>query len=197
MLEQHIRNALLEHKRAIDSIVENDEVVETLQTASVAMAECLKTGGRIFSCGNGGSMCDAMHFAEEMTGRFRANRPAYSAAAISDPAHIACVGNDFGYDEVFARYIEAHGRSGDVLIGITTSGTSRNVLRAFEVAREKGMKIVALTGKKECPAAELSDFLLATPGGKWADRVQEQHILCIHILIEMIERQLNPENYSE
>lgn len=196
MLEQHIRNALLEHKQAIDSLVENEEVVSTLKAAAEAMAECLRSGGRIFSCGNGGSMCDAMHFAEEMTGRFRSSRPAYSAAAISDPAHIACVGNDYGYDEVFARYIEAHGREGDVLIGITTSGTSRNVLRAFEAARAKGMRLVALTGRKDCPAVKAADYALATPGGRWADRVQEQHILCIHILIEMIERQLDPANYA-
>ena len=148
------------------------------------------------SCGNGGRLCDAMHFAEEMTGRYRSNRRRYAALAISDASHMACVGNDYGYEEVFSRYVEAHGRKGDVLLAITTSGTSRNIVKAAEVARRKGVKVVALTGRDETPITELADVSIVTPAGRWADRVQELHIKCIHILIELIERRLDKQNYE-
>ena len=148
------------------------------------------------SCGNGGSLCDAMHFAEEMTGRYRSNRRPYAALAISDASHMACVGNDYGYEEVFSRYVEAHGRKGDVLLAITTSGTSRNIVKAAEGARRKGVKVVALTGRDETPITELADVSIVTPAGRWADRVQELHIKCIHILIELIERRLDKQNYE-
>ena len=152
--------------------------------------------GKVMSCGNGGSLCDAMHFAEEMTGRYRSNRRPYAALAISDASHMACVGNDYGYEEVFSRYVEAHGRKGDVLLAITTSGTSRNIVKAAEVARRKGVKVVALTGRDETPITELADVSIVTPAGRWADRVQELHIKCIHILIELIERRLDKQNYE-
>jgi D-sedoheptulose 7-phosphate isomerase len=141
-------------------------------------------------------MCDAMHFAEELTGRFRDDRRGYAALAISDPGHLTCVGNDYGYERVFARFIEAHGRAGDVLLAITTSGTSRNVVAAAQAAKGLGMKVIALTGRAATPITELADIALVTPGGRYADRVQELHIKVIHILIELVERKLAPQNYA-
>ena len=132
-------------------------------------------------------MCDSMHFAEELTGRFRENRPAIAATAISDASHMSCVGNDYGYEFVFSRYLEAHGRKGDVLLAISTSGTSKNVIRAAEVAKSRGVKVVALTGKDVCLLGDMADLHIATPAGKWADRVQELHIKVIHNLIHLIE----------
>jgi D-sedoheptulose 7-phosphate isomerase len=140
-------------------------------------------------------MCDAMHFAEELTGRFRDDRPGYAALAISDPGHLSCVANDYGYEQVFARFVEAHGRAGDVLLAITTSGTSRNVVLAAQAARRLGMKVIALTGRAGTPITELADIALVTTGGKYADRVQELHIKVIHILIELVERRLAPDNH--
>jgi D-sedoheptulose 7-phosphate isomerase len=161
------------------------------------LADVFAAGGRAYSCGNGGSMCDAMHFAEELTGRFRDDRRGYAALAISDPGHLSCVGNDYGYERVFARFIEAHGRSGDVLLAITTSGTSRNVVAAAQVAKGLGMKVIALTGRAGTPITECADIALVTPGGRYADRVQELHIKVIHILIELVERRLAPGNYTD
>ena len=115
------------------------------------LADTFAAGGRAYSCGNGGSMCDAMHFAEELTGRFRDNRPGYAAMAIADPSHLSCVGNDYGYEQVFARFVEAHGRAGDVLLAISTSGTSRNVVAAAQAARRLGVRVIALTGRAGTP----------------------------------------------
>ena len=142
-------------------------------------------------------MCDAMHFAEELTGRFRDNRRGYAALAISDSSHLSCVGNDYGYDQVFSRFIEAHGRAGDVLLAISTSGTSRNVLAAVGAAHLLGMKVIGLTGKPATALADAADIAIITPAAKYADRVQELHIKVIHILIELIERRLAPDNYAE
>jgi len=170
-------------------------MIDRIAQAGALLADTFAAGGKVFSCGNGGSMCDAMHFAEELTGRFRDNRPGYAALAISDPGHLSCVGNDYGYEQVFARFIEAHGRTGDVLLAITTSGTSRNVIAAAQTAKRLGMKVVALTGRDGTPIAELADIAIVTPGGRYADRVQELHIKVIHILIELVERRLAPDNY--
>ena len=167
-----------------------------ITTIADHLARCVAGGGRLLTCGNGGSLCDAMHFAEELTGRFRDNRPGYAALAISDASHLSCVGNDYGYDQVFARFIEAHGRAGDVLLAISTSGTSKNVLAAVETAHQRGMKVIGLTGRAATPLAESADIAIVTPAGKYADRVQELHIKVIHILIELIERKLSPENYA-
>jgi D-sedoheptulose 7-phosphate isomerase len=141
-------------------------------------------------------MCDAMHFAEELTGRFRDNRPGYAALAISDASHLSCVGNDFGYEQVFARFIEAHGRAGDVLLAISTSGTSKNVLAAVDTAHQRGLKVISLTGRSATPLADSADIAIVTAAGPYADRVQELHIKVIHILIELVERRLAPGNYA-
>jgi D-sedoheptulose 7-phosphate isomerase len=138
-----------------------------------------------------------MHFAEELSGRYREDRPALAAQAISDPGHLSCVGNDYGYDRVFARYIEAHGRAGDVLLAISTSGTSPNVLRAAETARNRGLVVIALTGRRGTALGALADFAICTQGGRYADRVQELHIKVIHILIELVEAALFPPEGNE
>lgn len=192
-----VENALTEARWALDELLNNRQALAAIDQAGQLMAQTIKSGGKIMSCGNGGSLCDAMHFAEEMTGRYRKNRPAYAAVAIADASHIACVGNDYGYEYVFSRYVEAHGRPDDVLLAISTSGTSKNVLKAIEAARSRGVKVVAMTGKAESPVAQLADVAIVTPAGKWADRVQELHIKAIHIMIELVERELNPENYRE
>ena len=141
-------------------------------------------------------MCDAMHFAEELSGRFRKDRPGLAAAAISDPGHISCVANDFGYDEIFSRYLESHARMGDALLAISTSGKSPNICRAAKTAKERSVEVIALTGKRGSLLGELADIEICTPGGGFADRSQELHIKVIHILIELIERRMFPKNYS-
>jgi D-sedoheptulose 7-phosphate isomerase len=193
--EQHILNALNEAKNGLESLIKDTSLHQAIDAAASAMCTAISEKGRIFSCGNGGSMCDAMHFAEELTGRYRLDRPAFPAIAISDPSHIACVGNDYGYQYIFSRYLEAHGQPGDVLLAISTSGSSKNVIEAAKTAKSRNLKIVALTGKKECPLADLSDIHIPTPVGSFADRIQELHIKVIHILIELIERRLSPTNY--
>ena len=197
MSKEHVRAALQEARQALDNFLADEAGLEAVDRAAALMAEAIEKNCRIYACGNGGSLCDAMHFAEEMTGRYRQNRPAYSATAIADASHLACVANDFGYEEVFSRYIEGCARPGDLLLGISTSGTSKNVLRAVRTAQKLGLKTVALTGRADAPIAEEADLAIVTPAGRWADRVQELHIKCIHILIEGVERRLNPENYSD
>jgi D-sedoheptulose 7-phosphate isomerase len=183
-----IKQHFTEAQDVLNRFLADDNNFVSLEKAGSLMAEALKAGKKIISCGNGGSMCDAMHFAEELTGRYRDNRPALAAISISDPSHIACVGNDYGYDFVFSRYLEAVGNEGDVLLAISTSGNSKNVLYAIEAARKKGMKIVGLTGKDGGKMAGLCDAEIRAPQSPYADRAQEIHIKCIHSLIDYIER---------
>ena len=197
MEKANVLAALNDARDALDALISNEKTIEAVVAAAGLMADAVEGDGKVMSCGNGGSLCDAMHFAEEMTGRYRKNRRPYAATAIADASHLACVANDFGYEEVFSRYVEGVGQPGDVLLGITTSGTSRNVIRAAEAARAKGMKVISLTGKPGNPMAALSDAAIVTPGGRYADRVQELHIKFIHIFIELVERRLNPENYTD
>ncbi len=192
-----IRFDLQEAADGLAKLLENRQAQEAIAAAGSAMASCIRGGGKVLSCGNGGSLCDAMHFAEEMTGRFRDDRPPYAATAISDASHMSCVGNDYGYEYGFSRYVTGVGRPGDVLLAISTSGTSRNILAAVSAAKEKGITVVGLTGKAGSPLAEQADIAVVTPAGRYADRVQELHIKVIHILIELTERELNPENYPE
>lgn len=158
------------------------------------IANSFKQGGKVISCGNGGSHCDAMHFAEELTGRYRENRPGYPAIAISDVSHLSCVSNDFGYEYVFSRYLEAVGQKGDVLFGLSTSGNSKNVLNAIKVAKEKGMKVIAMTGKDGGQMAGLADVEIRVPHFRYADRIQEIHIKVIHILMMLIEFEMEKPN---
>lgn len=192
-----VKGALHEGLNALQALIADDTALQRISAAGQLLSDTFAAGGRVYSCGNGGSMCDAMHFAEELTGRFRADRPGYAALAISDPSHLSCVGNDYGYEQVFARFIEAHGRAGDVLLAISTSGTSRNVIAASSAAHARGMRVIALTGNGATPLAEAADIAIVTPAGRYADRVQELHIKVIHILIELVERRLAPGNYVD
>ena len=158
--------------------------------AADMMSQAIQNGGKIISCGNGGSMCDAMHFAEELSGRFRDNRRALAAISISDPSHLSCVSNDYGYDFVFSRFIEGLGQENDVLLGISTSGNSKNVILAVEAAKAKGMKTIVLTGKDGGKLAGLADIEIRAPHSNFADRAQEIHIKVIHSLILGIEHSL-------
>ncbi len=193
---EHIRNSLEEAQRALAAFLDEPRTLPAIERAGQLLVDSFRQRGRAFSCGNGGSMCDAMHFAEELTGRYRKNRPGIAAIAISDPSHISCVANDFGYDHIFSRYIESHGREGDVLLAISTSGKSPNVIKAAEAARALGIRVIALTGRHGSPLEALADVCIAAPGGNFADRTQELHIKVIHILMELVERQLSPENYA-
>jgi D-sedoheptulose 7-phosphate isomerase len=182
-----IKQNFTEARRMLDEFIAQEESWTKLEIAGDIMVSSLKAGGKIISCGNGGSLCDAMHFAEELSGRFRDDRPALPAIAISDSSHITCVSNDYGYDKIFSRFIEAFGNKGDVLLAISTSGNSENVLQAAAIARNKGLKVIALTGKTGGKLAFICDVELRTPISEYADRVQEIHIKIIHSLIQYIE----------
>lgn len=192
-----IRNALSDAQVSLDALIQNNEMLVRIALAGRLIAECIRNGGHVYACGNGGSLCDAMHFAEEMTGRYRKDRPPYAACALSDTAHMSCVSNDFGFDDVFSRFLAGMGRKGDMLLAISTSGKSKNILSAIDTARQVGMSIIGLTGKADSPMVEKADIAIVTSAGTYADRVQELHIKCIHILIELVERELNPENYAQ
>ena len=184
-----IKNQFEESQRILSEF-QTEENFQKINAAIELMSAALKNGNKIISCGNGGSMCDAMHFAEELSGRFRNNRRGLAAVSISDPSHISCVANDFGYDFVFSRYIEALGQSGDVLLGISTSGSSKNVILAVEEAKKKGMKTLVLTGKDGGILAGLADLEIRAPYSEFADRAQEIHIKIIHNFILGIELNL-------
>lgn len=190
MYISNIRDELTQAIDVLTNFVANDENLKKIQQAAVLIADSFKQGGKVLSCGNGGSHCDAMHFAEELTGRFRDNRPSYPAIAISDVSHISCVGNDYGFDYIFSRYVEGVGQKGDVLLGISTSGNSANVLKAIEAAKQKGMKVITLTGKDGGKMNGLADVDIRVPHFGYADRVQEIHIKVIHILILLIEKEM-------
>ncbi|OTQ27805.1 D-sedoheptulose 7-phosphate isomerase [Gilliamella apicola] len=190
MYIDNIRNELTQAIEVLTNFVSDNKNLESIQQAAVLVADSFKQGGKVLSCGNGGSHCDAMHFAEELTGRFRDNRPSYPAIAISDVSHISCVGNDYGFDYIFSRYVEGVGNKGDVLLGISTSGNSTNVIRAIEAAKQKGMKIITLTGKDGGKMNGLADVDIRVPHFGYADRVQEIHIKIIHILILLIEKEM-------
>lgn len=182
---QHLEEAQL----LLQTCLQSDTFLTAVDVASKLMVSSIKSGGKILSCGNGGSMCDAMHFAEEMTGCFREQRKGLPAIAISDSSHITCVANDYGFDYIFSRYVEAIGQKDDVLFAISTSGNSPNVVKAAETAIKQGMKVVALTGKHGGELASLADVEVRVPHQEYADRIQEIHIKVIHILIDQIESQ--------
>ncbi len=188
--------ALAEAAAALERLRRDPLALAAIAGAAAMIGASLRAGGRVFSCGNGGSMCDAMHFAEELSGRYRKNRRPLAASAISDPGYLTCTANDFGYEEVFARYLLAHGRAGDCLLAISTSGASPNVIAAAKAARDLGITCIGLTGRRESALGREVDLEICTPAGQFADRVQELHIKVIHILIELVERRLFPENYA-
>ncbi|MDF1549922.1 MAG: D-sedoheptulose 7-phosphate isomerase [Bacteroidales bacterium] len=176
-----------EAQEVLLNFIANNDNFDKLEKAGKIMAGAIKNGRKIISCGNGGSMADAMHFAEELTGRYRDNRPSIAAISISDPTHLTCVANDYGYDFVFSRFLEGVGNEGDVLLAISTSGNSANVIKAAETAKAKGLKVVGLTGKDGGKLATLCDVEIRVAHNSYADRVQEIHIKVIHSLIKYIE----------
>jgi D-sedoheptulose 7-phosphate isomerase len=183
-----------EAMQTLQRFMEDAEQMNHIDRAAQAMLQAIKADGKILSCGNGGSHCDAMHFAEELTGRYRNHRPGIAAIAISDVSHISCVGNDYGYDQIFSRYVEAVGRKGDVLLAISSSGNSANVIKAIEAAKAKGITVVGLTGKDGGKMAGLVDIEIRAPHSEYADRAQEIHIKVIHSLIDSIEVGLDYTN---
>ena len=190
MYKDLIQRELVEAAQTLDKFLADESNLVKIEQAAVLLAQSFKAGGKVLSCGNGGSHCDAMHFAEELTGRYREDRAGLPAIAISDPSHLSCVGNDFGYDYVFSRYVEALGQKGDVLFGLSTSGNSTNVLKAIDAAKAKGMKTIMLTGKDGGKMAGLADIEIRVPHFGYADRIQEIHIKVIHIIIQLIEKEM-------
>lgn len=190
MSYDNIKDVFNESKIVLENFIANESNFKAISDAGNAMVDSIKNGGKIISCGNGGSMSDAMHFAEELTGRFRENRPSIPAIAISDQGYLSCVANDFGYDFVFSRFMESMGNSGDTLLAISTSGNSTNVINAAKTAREKGITVVGLTGKNGGKLAELCDIEIRVAHDGYADRIQEIHIKIIHSLIGFIESKI-------
>lgn len=190
---ERIKQHFTEAREVLEIFISNPTNFESIELAGKMLVEAIKSGGQIISCGNGGSMSDAMHFAEELSGRYRNDRPALPAIAISDPSHLSCVANDYGYAFVFSRMVEAIGRKGDVLFAISTSGNSENILKAIEAAKAKGMKVIGLTGKDGGKMSGLCDVEIRAPKSNYADRAQEIHIKVIHSLIDYVESGLSPE----
>lgn len=190
----YIRSSLLEAQTTLNKFIDDEKNITLIEQSIQIFVDSFKNKGRVFSCGNGGSMCDSLHFAEELTGRYRKDRAPLPATGISEAGHITCIANDFGFDYIFSRFIEAWGQQGDTLLAISTSGNSANVIKAVEVAKAKGMKVVGLLGKDGGKLKSMVDVPLIIPC-PITDRIQEVHIKCIHIFIEGIERQLFPENY--
>jgi len=186
-----ILNELKEAADVLNKFLSDHTNIQNIEKAAELIIDSIKKGGKVLSCGNGGSSCDAMHFAEELTGRYRENREPIPAIAIADPSHITCTGNDFGFNHVFSRYLKAVGQKGDVLLAITTSGNSENILLAAQVAKEKNIKVIALTGKGGGKLAPYADVLINVPHQGYADRIQEVHIKVIHILMLLIEKGLS------
>jgi D-sedoheptulose 7-phosphate isomerase len=193
MYQKLIRSELEQAAKTLNSFMNQPETLNSIQQAAILLADAFKNGDKVLSCGNGGSHCDAMHFAEELTGRYRENRSGYPAIAISDPSHLSCVSNDFGYDFVFSRYVEAVGRPGDILLGISTSGNSRNIINAIIAARQKGMRVITLTGNNGGKMVNMADVEIRVPHLGYADRIQEIHIKVIHILILLIEQEMSSQ----
>ena len=185
-----IQKEFIEAQEVLNAFIADENNFKLIANAGDLVIESFNNKGKLISCGNGGSMCDAMHFAEELSGRFRGDRPSLPAMSISDPSYMSCVINDYGADAVFSRYIQGMGFKGDVLIAISTSGNSANVINAAKVAKDQGLKVIALTGKTGGELAKIADVEIRAPHSSFADRVQEIHIKVIHSLIHYIEQKL-------
>lgn len=183
-----VQAELTEARHVLDQFLADERNLTCIAEAAELIASSLKNGGKVLTCGNGGSLCDAQHFAEELSGRYRQDRPALAAIALTEASHLTCVANDYGFEFVFSRFVQALGRRGDVLLAISTSGNSPNVLNAAEAARAAGMQVVSLTGKNGGKLADLSDVEIRVPHFGFADRIQEVHIKAIHIMILLIEK---------
>jgi D-sedoheptulose 7-phosphate isomerase len=186
--------ALTEAQETVTAFLADPEQISRCEKFSEILTKTFKDGGKLFVCGNGGSHCDAMHFAEEFTGRYRKDRAPLGALALGNAPHVTCVGNDYGFNEIFSRELGGMGRKGDLLVGLSTSGNSENVIRAFNTAKELGIRTVALLGRDGGKLKGLADHSITIPATT-SDRIQEMHIKIIHTVIETVERQLFPENY--
>ena len=185
-----LRDHFEEGAKLADAVLRDDAFLGAMERGAQLLIDALGSGHKILSCGNGGSMCDAMHFAEELSGRYRDDRKPFAALSLSDPSAMTCIGNDYGFEHVFARQTQALGQSGDVLLAISTSGNSANVLAAATQAKELGMGVLALTGNDGGALARLADVEVRVPWFGYADRIQEVHIRCIHAWIHAVEQQL-------
>lgn len=188
---EQIKKHFKEAQDALTQFISKPDSFKNIEAAGQILVRAIQGGNQIISCGNGGSMCDAMHFAEELSGKYRNDRPAYPAISISDPGHLSCVANDYGYEFVFSRMVEAIGKNGDVLFAISTSGNSENILKAIAAAKTKGMLVIGLTGKDGGKMASLCDVEIRAPESDYADRAQEIHIKVIHSLIDYVETHVN------
>jgi len=196
MLDSIIKKEFLQAQTVLQQFLSDEGNIQSIETAGMLMVQAFKQGNKIISCGNGGSMCDAMHFAEELTGRFRNDRKALPAIAISDPSYITCTANDYGFDFVFSRFVEAMGKSGDVLLAISTSGNSKNICLAAEKAKMNGMKVITLSGNSGGLLKELSDVCICVQNDGYSDRIQEIHIKIIHSLIHFIESNVYIDSFE-
>lgn len=193
-MRQEIETAVADAIRAVE-FLQNPSSLEFIETASDWIASCFETQGKVIIAGNGGSLCDAMHFAEELTGQFRQRRRALPAIALADPGHLSCVANDMGFGEVFSRGVEAFGCPGDLLILLTTSGNSENILKAAEIGKEKGLRTIAFLGKSGGQLRGQCDLEWIVSGFEFSDRIQEAHMAAIHIIIEMVEKKLFSQSF--
>ncbi len=193
-MDAHLKHSYLEAARLLNEFCAKEAHFKLSAEIATGLANAFAAGKKLLSCGNGGSLCDAMHLAEEFTGRYRKDRRALPAIALADSSHITCVGNDFGFDDIFARGVEAFGQEGDWLFCLSTSGNSKNIIRAVEIAQKKGLKTVALLGKDGGILKGRCDYEFIIPAHT-SDRIQEIHMLILHVIIEGVERVLFPQHY--
>jgi len=190
-MRQRLLTAIDDSIRALEQL-KQPQAVGFIEDVAELLASCFKNGSKLIVAGNGGSLCDAAHFAEELTGFYRDKRPALPAIALSEPGHMSCVGNDVGFEFIFSRGIEAYGQKGDIFVGLTTSGNSTNLIKAFEAAKVKGLTTIAFLGKGGGKLKGVADQELIIEGFKYSDRIQEAHMAAIHMIIELMEAILFP-----
>lgn len=175
-------------------LLETEEVVEFIDSVSTQIADAFLRGNKVMVAGNGGSLCDAMHFAEEFTGFYRKKRNPLPAMALSDPGLMSCVSNDAGFEYVYSRQVQALGKAGDIFVSLTTSGNSKNLVEAVRSAHENGMTTVAFLGKTGGTLRGVCHYEWIVEGFPYSDRIQEAHMAAIHIIIEMVEKKLKKSN---
>ena len=187
-------NCFSEAQKTLEQFMNDPAQIQKCLQFTDMLITTFKNNGTVFTCGNGGSHCDAMHFAEEFTGRYRKDRRPLGALALGDASHVTCVSNDYGFKHIFSRQVEGLGRAGDILVGLSTSGNSENVIMAVEAAKKKGMKTIGLLGRDGGKLKDMVDLAIVVPA-QTSDRIQEIHIKLIHTVIETVEREIFPENY--
>jgi D-sedoheptulose 7-phosphate isomerase len=195
-LTEPIQRSLASSRDVLAAFVADPANTLAMDAMSAALADCFRKGGKVLACGNGGSACDALHFAEELTGRFKGDRRALPAIPLLEGANITCIANDYGFESIFSRGVEAYGKPGDILLAISTSGNSPNVIKAVEAARKQGLVVHLLLGKDGGKLLGKGDAEIRVKSPD-TERIQEVHMVVLHILIESLERRLFPENYEE